>query len=210
MLLLIGLGNPGAEYRDSRHNLGFLAVDAIADRYGFTPWRSRFQGLTSDGHISGAKVLALKPQTFMNLSGYSAAAAARYFRLEMAQVVVCHDDLDLALGRMRIKNGGSAGGHNGLRSLDACFGSAAYWRLRLGVGRPGVHGQARDYVLGRCSTPERAVVATVIDVLARRFALWEDRGPEVIASLVAADLQAAAVATTSDREDREERTRDGV
>ncbi|MDD4615962.1 MAG: aminoacyl-tRNA hydrolase [Alphaproteobacteria bacterium] len=129
--LLIGLGNPGDDYARTRHNIGFMAVDEIAAHYCCPSWKKKFRGL-----ITGADAfLLLKPQTFMNLSGESAVEALRFYQLEPENVVVFHDDIDLLPGQVKIKQGGGSGGHNGLKSLDACIGSD-YWRVRIGVGRP--------------------------------------------------------------------------
>lgn len=142
MLLLVGLGNPGPEHKRQRHNVGFMAVDAIAERHGFQPFRKRFQGELAEGVLDGTKALILKPQTYMNLSGKSVGEAAHFFKIPPAQVVVLHDELDLAAGKIRMKTGGGHAGHNGLRSVDAAIGPA-YRRLRIGIGHPG-----KDRVLG--------------------------------------------------------------
>ena len=135
MLLLVGLGNPGPGYANHRHNIGFRAVDAIAARHGFKPWRTRFDGELAEGEVAGERVLALKPMTYMNLSGNSVAAAARFYKVPPERVVVIYDEIELAPGKIRVKRGGGNAGHNGLKSIDACLG-ADYWRVRLGVDRP--------------------------------------------------------------------------
>jgi PTH1 family peptidyl-tRNA hydrolase len=135
MKLLVGLGNPGPDYADNRHNIGFMAVDEIAKRHGFKPWRKRFEGEIAEGDIDGTRVLALKPQTYMNLSGQSVAAAARFYKIQEADTIVIYDEIDLPAAKLRVKQGGGNNGHNGLRSIDAHFGDN-YWRVRLGVGRP--------------------------------------------------------------------------
>ncbi|WP_374299563.1 aminoacyl-tRNA hydrolase [Ferrovibrio sp.] len=142
MLLLVGLGNPGSEHKRQRHNVGFMAVDAIAEQHNFQPFKKRFQGELAEGVLSGTKTLLLKPQTYMNLSGKSVGEAAHFYKLPPAQVVVVHDELDLAAGKIRMKTGGGHAGHNGLRSVDAAIG-ADYRRLRIGIGHPG-----KDRVLG--------------------------------------------------------------
>ena len=147
MKLLVGLGNPGAKYARHRHNIGFMAVDAIAAASGFTPWRSKFQGQVSEGRLGPEKVLLLKPETFMNLSGDSVQAAARFYRIEPADIIVFHDELDLAPGRIRVKTGGGHAGHNGLRSLDAHIGPD-FTRVRLGIGHPGDKRMVSNHVLG--------------------------------------------------------------
>ena len=146
MLLFVGLGNPGAKYARNRHNIGFMAVDAIAADHGFGPWRSKFQGQVSEGVLAGEKVVLLKPETFMNLSGQSVAAAARFYKLGAAEVIVFHDELDLTPGKLRVKQGGGHAGHNGLRSIQSHLG-AEYCRVRLGIGHPGHKDRVSQYVL---------------------------------------------------------------
>ena len=135
-LLLAGLGNPGESYARHRHNAGFMTVDAITTAYGFGPWRRRFQGVMADGVLAGRKVLALKPMTYMNESGRSVGEAVRYLKLPLSSVVVFHDELDLAPGKLRVKTGGGDAGHNGLRSITAHLGPG-YRRVRIGIGHPG-------------------------------------------------------------------------
>ena len=136
MKLFVGLGNPGAKYAGNRHNIGYMAVDRIAADHGFGPWRSKFQGVISEGRLGREKVILLKPETFMNLSGQSVGEAMRFHKLEPADVIVFHDELDLAPGKCRLKTGGGHAGHNGLRSIHAHIGEA-YDRVRLGIGHPG-------------------------------------------------------------------------
>jgi PTH1 family peptidyl-tRNA hydrolase len=148
MLILAGLGNPGPKYEHNRHNIGFMAVDAIARRWGFSPWRSRFQGQMAEGTVPTAKggserVLLLKPMTYMNESGRSVGEALKFFKLEPQALVVFHDELDLAPGRFRMKAGGGVAGHNGLRSIGAQIGPY-FRRARMGIGHPG----HKDRVLG--------------------------------------------------------------
>ncbi|RIA47238.1 aminoacyl-tRNA hydrolase [Dichotomicrobium thermohalophilum] len=147
MKLLIGLGNPGARYARNRHNVGFMTVDAIAERHGLGPWRRRFQGEAAEGRIGGEKVLLLKPQTYMNESGRAAGEAARFFKLSPADMVVFHDELDLAPGKVKVKQGGGHAGHNGLKSLTAHCG-AEFWRVRIGIGHPGDKAKVTAHVLG--------------------------------------------------------------
>lgn len=137
MLLWVGLGNPESSMRRHRHNVGFMAVEAIAARYGFTPWRNRFKGEVAEGRIGGHKVLALLPMTYMNRSGESVQEAAAFYKIAPEQITLFHDELDLEPGRLRIKRGGGAAGHNGLRSTDKMLGTPDYWRVRIGIGHPG-------------------------------------------------------------------------
>ncbi|WP_127903469.1 aminoacyl-tRNA hydrolase [Solirhodobacter olei] len=146
MKLFVGLGNPGAEHAMNRHNIGFMALDRIAADHGFAPWRARFQGLLSEGRLGSEKVLLLKPQTYMNLSGQSVGEALRFFKLDAPDVTVFHDELDLAPARLRLKHGGGHAGHNGLRSIDAHIGPH-YTRVRMGIGHPGHKDRVAGYVL---------------------------------------------------------------
>ncbi len=154
MFLIVGLGNPGAEYECTRHNVGFMAVDEIAHKYGFSAFKAKFDGLAAEGKIEGEKVLLLKPQTFMNLSGNSAVKAAHFYKILPENIIVIHDDIDLALGQIRAKIGGGTGGHNGLKSLDAHI-SPNYNRIRIGVGK---NGDAVSHVLSSFSNAEMDVL----------------------------------------------------
>ncbi|MFV0385185.1 aminoacyl-tRNA hydrolase [Paracoccus sp. (in: a-proteobacteria)] len=154
MKLIVGLGNPGAKYAGNRHNIGFMAAERIAEDHGFAPWRARFQGLTSEGRLNDARVTLLKPQTFMNLSGQSVGEAMRYLKLTPADVIVLHDELDLAPGKCRLKQGGGHAGHNGLRSLHQHIG-ADYHRVRLGIGHPGHKDRVAGYVLSDFAKGDR-------------------------------------------------------
>ncbi len=146
MRLFVGLGNPGAKYARNRHNIGFMAVDAIKEAHDFAPWRGKFQGQLAEGRLGTEKVLLLKPETYMNLSGQSLGAAAKFYKVTPADIVVFHDELDLAPGKCRVKTGGGHAGHNGLRSIHGVIG-ADYVRVRLGIGHPGDKGQVSNYVL---------------------------------------------------------------
>ncbi|MDD7970334.1 aminoacyl-tRNA hydrolase [Roseinatronobacter alkalisoli] len=146
MKLFVGLGNPGAKYAANRHNIGFMAVDRIAAEHGFSPWRSKFQAEVSEGKLGAEKLVLLKPGTFMNLSGQSVGEAMRFYKLDLSDLVVFHDELDLAPGKMRLKQGGGHAGHNGLRSIHAHLG-ADYARVRLGIGHPGHKDRVSAYVL---------------------------------------------------------------
>lgn len=147
MKLFVGLGNPGAGYAQNRHNIGFMAVDAIADAHGFSPWRAKFQGEIAEGRLGLEKVLLLKPQTYMNLSGDAVQAAMAFYKLDPADVVVFHDELDLPPERVRVKRGGGHAGHNGLRSIAGHIGPD-FLRVRLGIGHPGDKRLVTTYVLG--------------------------------------------------------------
>ena len=170
MRLVVGLGNPGAAYARNRHNIGFMAADALVRRHSFGPWRSKFQGEVADGAIDGERVLLLKPKTYMNLSGQSVAAAVRFHKIELNEVIVIHDELDLAPGRLRVKKGGGAGGHNGLRSIDAHLGPD-YWRVRLGVGHPGEKDRVTGHVLNDFAKADEAWLTPLLDAVADAFPL---------------------------------------
>jgi peptidyl-tRNA hydrolase, PTH1 family len=146
MKLLVGLGNPGAKYQNNRHNIGFMAVDRIAADHGFGPWKKAFHGLVAEGRLGDARVILLKPETFMNLSGQSVQAALAFHKLPLADVIVFHDELDLAPAKMRLKSGGGHAGHNGLRSIHGHLGEG-YDRVRLGIGHPGHKDLVAHYVL---------------------------------------------------------------
>ncbi len=146
MKLIVGLGNPGAKYARNRHNIGFMALDRIAADHGFSPWRAKFQGQIADGRIGSEKITLLKPETFMNLSGQAVGEAMRYLKLLSEDVIVFHDELDLAPGKVRLKTGGGHAGHNGLRSIHGHIGPD-YDRVRLGVGHPGHKDAVAGYVL---------------------------------------------------------------
>jgi len=146
MKLFVGLGNPGPKYAGNRHNIGFMALDRIAEDHNFAPWRKKFQGQVSEGKLGSEKVILLKPETFMNLSGQSVGEAMRFYKLESTDVTVFHDELDLAPGKCRVKSGGGHAGHNGLRSSHQHLG-AHYDRVRLGIGHPGHKDAVAGYVL---------------------------------------------------------------
>lgn len=146
MQLWVGLGNPGAKYAGNRHNIGFMALDRLAGDHGFAPWRSKFQGQVTEGRLGADKVVLLKPETFMNLSGQSVGEAMRFYKLTPADVTVFHDELDLAPGKIRLKQGGGHAGHNGLRSIHQHIGET-YARVRLGIGHPGHKDRVAGYVL---------------------------------------------------------------
>jgi PTH1 family peptidyl-tRNA hydrolase len=148
VLLWVGLGNPGAEHARQRHNIGFMAIEAIARRHGFAPWRSRFKGQVAEGSIAGRKVLALEPLTYMNGSGEAVQPAAAFHKIPPGDIWVFHDELDLAPGKVRVKKGGGVAGHNGLRDMQRALGTPEFWRIRLGIGHPGQKERVHGHVLG--------------------------------------------------------------
>ena len=176
MLIFAGLGNPGAAYALHRHNLGFMAADAIHAVHGFGPWRMRFQGLAAEGLIGGAKVLLLKPATYMNDSGRSVGEALRFYKLGPEALTVLYDELDLAPGKVRVKRGGGAAGHNGIRSLDAHIGND-YRRVRLGIGHPGHKDRVVGHALSNFAKAELDWVADVLGAVAAE-AGWLVKGDD--------------------------------
>ena len=160
MLVIAGLGNPGAQHARNRHNVGFMAVDAVAEAGRFGPFRARYQGLAADGLIGETRVILLKPQTYMNESGRSVGAALRYAKLDLSALIVIHDELDLAPGKVRVKVGGGDAGHNGLRSITAHIGSD-YKRVRIGIGHPGDKALVYRYVLSDFAKSEAGWVEAV-------------------------------------------------
>jgi PTH1 family peptidyl-tRNA hydrolase len=165
MLLLVGLGNPGASYIETRHNIGFMSLEAIARRYGIGPWRPHFVGLSCDGMIEGEHVSLLLPGTYMNESGRSVAAAKKFYKLELRNVLVFHDDIERRPGNVKVKTGGGDRGHNGLRSITANVGKE-YKRVQIGVGRPEHKHLVESYVLSRFSDAERSWFGALVDAIA--------------------------------------------
>ena len=162
--LLVGLGNPGPEYEATRHNAGFWWIDAAARKLGVTPMPQRsYFGLAAKASTAQGVVWLLQPMTYMNLSGKSVAALARFFKIEPQEILVAHDELDLMPGQVKIKCGGGHAGHNGLRDIHAQLGSADYWRLRLGIGHPGVKAEVVDYVLRKPSAEDRELLEQTIE-----------------------------------------------
>ena len=178
MYLWVGLGNPEPGMARNRHNIGFMALDVIARRHGFSPWRQRFKGFCAEGSIDGVKILALRPMAYMNLSGEAVQAAVGFYKVLPDDITVFHDELDLAPGRIRVKKGGGAAGHNGLRSIDACLGSPDYWRVRLGIGHPGHKDRVTGYVLGDFAKPELDWLLPCLDGVADAAALLAAKKPE--------------------------------
>ena len=165
MLLFVGLGNPGPKHAGNRHNIGFMAVQAIARRHELSPWRRRFQGVAVEGNIANERVLLLLPGTYMNESGRAVAEAANFYKLELASIVVFHDEVDLTPAKVRVKVGGSDAGHNGLRSITAHLGND-YKRVRIGIGKPDVKELVPIHVLGDFAKSEWAWVEALCDVIA--------------------------------------------
>jgi PTH1 family peptidyl-tRNA hydrolase len=165
MLLFAGLGNPGAKYANNRHNVGFMAADAIARRHFFSPWSKKFQGLIAEGVLDGEKIILIKPQTFMNLSGQAVGEAMRFYKLEASALTVFYDEIDLVAGKVRVKVGGGSGGHNGIRSLDQHVGKD-FRRVRIGIGHPGVKEMVHGHVLGDFAKADRDWLEVLLDAIA--------------------------------------------
>lgn len=161
-----------------RHNIGFMAVDAIARHHGFGPWRQRLKGLAAEGSVAGVKTLALKPMTYMNDSGRSVQAAMAFYKLLPEAVTAFHDELDLAPGKLRIKRGGGAAGHNGLRSMDKSLGTPDYWRVRLGIGHPGDKERVLGHVLGDFAKADQDWLQALLDAVADAAPLLAAGQPE--------------------------------
>jgi PTH1 family peptidyl-tRNA hydrolase len=165
MHLIVGLGNPGPEYAAHRHNVGFMAVDAIHQRHGFSPWRRRFHGDIAEGTLAGEKCLLLKPRTYMNESGRAVGEAAHFYKIEPGGIVVIHDEVDLPPGKVRMKAGGGSAGHNGLRSVSGAIGDG-YRRLRIGVGHPGVKEMVQIHVLHDFTKADRKWLEPLLEAIA--------------------------------------------
>ena len=180
MFLIVGLGNPGAEYDKTRHNVGFMAADVIAAKYGFGTARAKFDGLISEGGIAGEKVYLLKPQTYMNLSGNAVVKAANFYKILPQNIIVIHDDMDLPVGKVKAKTGGGAGGHNGLKSIDAAV-TPNYHRIRIGVGHPQGSGEAVvNHVLSRFSKTDAEVIDSELELIAEQVGVLIKDGMEAI------------------------------
>lgn len=167
MWLLVGLGNPGDKYKENRHNVGFMVVDQIADDNMFPGFKSKFNGEIAEGRFGGQKVAILKPQTYMNDSGMSVRKAADFYKIPLEKIIVFHDELDLPPGKVKVKQGGGAGGHNGLKSMDAHLKDKNYWRVRLGIGHPGDKNRVSGYVLNDFSKEEQKWLPDFVETVSR-------------------------------------------
>jgi len=185
VLLWAGLGNPEPGMARQRHNVGFMAVDRIAARHGFGPWRQRFRGSTAEGGLGGERVLLLKPLTYMNGSGESVQPAAAFYKLGPEAITAFHDELDLAFGKVRVKRGGGAAGHNGLRSMDRTLGTPEYWRVRLGIGHPGSKERVLGHVLGDFAKADQGLLAAMLDAVADAAPLLAEGRPDEFMTRVA-------------------------
>lgn len=171
MKVIVGLGNPGPQYAETRHNIGFLLVDLLAESYRFE-FRPKYQGLCAEGNVEGERLLLLKPQTFMNLSGRSVSEIVHFYKVPGEDLLIVHDDMDLPLGKIRLRDQGSAGGHNGIKSILAELGSEKFWRLKLGVGRPPKEWDPARYVLSAFVEDEITQLDDVLERAEKATNLW--------------------------------------
>jgi PTH1 family peptidyl-tRNA hydrolase len=185
VLLWVGLGNPEPGMARQRHNIGFMALDVIAMHFHFSPWRRRFKGVVAEGEVGGVKILGLKPLTYMNDSGESVQAAAAFYKVPPENITAFHDELDLIPGKVRVKRGGGSAGHNGLRSMDCMLGTPDYWRVRLGIGHPGVKEQVTRHVLGDFAKGDRDWLIALLDAVAEAAPLLATGKPEEFMTKVA-------------------------
>ncbi len=169
MWLLVGLGNPGDKYKNNRHNIGFMVLDAIAEDCGVSSWKAKFQSAMAEARIGDEKVVLLKPQTFMNESGQGVGKAAKFYKIPPERIIIFHDELDLAPGKVRARLGGGLAGHNGLKSAKAHLGTADFWRVRLGIGHPGDKHKVSGYVLSDFAKSEQAWLERLIDGCSRHI-----------------------------------------
>ncbi|MGA7070058.1 aminoacyl-tRNA hydrolase [Bradyrhizobium sp.] len=197
MRLFVGLGNPGAKYAHNRHNIGFMAVDEIARRHGFAPWRRRFQGVTSEGTLDHEKIVLLRPETFMNESGRSVQEAANFFKLGASDIIVFQDELELPPAKVRVKIGGGIAGHNGLRSISAHIGNE-YRRVRLGIGHPGIKELVHGYVLSDFAKSDRPWVEALCTVMADNAGLLASGTDSTFQNKVHLAMQARGFFDTDD------------
>ena len=183
MFLVVGLGNPDKEYQATRHNVGFMAADEIFRRYSFSSYQKKAQGLVAQGTIAGEKVLLVKPQTYMNLSGNCVSELVRFYKLSLANVIVIHDDMDLSVGQIKSKCGGSAAGHNGLKSIDSHIGNG-YGRIRVGVSRPAQKEQVIEWVLSEFNKEDKQKIEKTLDLVAQNVDIFITKGCQAFASVM--------------------------
>ena len=186
MWMFVGLGNPGTQYVRNRHNIGFLVLDSIIEQSAgvFPEYRVKFQGLISEGRVGSQKVVLLKPQTYMNNSGQSVRQVAKFYKIDPENIIVFHDELDIESGLVRIKQGGGNAGHNGLRSVQAHLGSADFWRVRIGIGRPEYNGAVSSYVLSDFPKDEVEIFAPLVDYMGDKIKTIINEDPKAYQSLV--------------------------
>lgn len=186
MWLFVGLGNPGAQYVNNRHNVGFMVLDSIIEQSAgvYPDYRAKFQGHISEGRIGSQKVILLKPQTYMNNSGQSVGQVAKFYKIEPDNIIVFHDELDIAPGLVRVKQGGGNAGHNGLKSIQAHLGDSDFWRVRIGIGRPQYKGQVSDYVLSDFSKEESKTLSPLVDFMGDKASKIIEENPKSYQGLI--------------------------
>jgi PTH1 family peptidyl-tRNA hydrolase len=191
--VILGLGNPGSQYRKTRHNVGFWAVNTLAERWNIPLSRRMFLSLIGDGHLKGEKVLLVQPETYMNRSGEAAVQIRDFYRLDLSDFIVVHDDLDLPLGRVRVKRGGGgAGGNRGVASLITAFGSKDFVRIKVGIGRPPGRRDPADFVLQPFTPQEEASILPAVDIAADAVEMWLSEGIEKTMAAVNGTVQPEA------------------
>jgi len=190
MWLFVGLGNPGDKYKLNRHNVGFMLLDSLAYDYaGFGDFKSKFQGHLAEGRIGVQKVVLLKPQTYMNLSGESVIKCAQFYKIPVEKIIVFHDELDINAGEVRVKQGGGNAGHNGLKSMQQHLGSPDFWRVRIGIGRPPFKGDVSNFVLDDFSKAEQVWLGPLLDTLSKHADKIMQNGPKIYEKAVCEDLK---------------------
>ncbi|WP_336276584.1 aminoacyl-tRNA hydrolase [Bartonella sp. CB178] len=187
MWLVAGLGNPGPHYQDNRHNIGFMAVDAVCQFFSFSPWSKKFQSEVSSGCVNSEKILLIKPQTFMNSSGQAIGEVLRFHKLVSKKLIVIHDELGLQPGRVRVKIGGGSNGHNGIKSIDSHCGTD-YCRVRLGIGHPGSRELVHQHVMGDFTKSDREWLLPLLDVIAKNITFLIDGNGSLFASNVSQEM----------------------
>jgi PTH1 family peptidyl-tRNA hydrolase len=196
MRIVAGLGNPGSRYASHRHNVGFMMVDQLADRYGFTPWKDKFGGQLAEGRIGNNKTLLFKPQSYMNRSGLPVAELMKFYKESPDHLTVIHDEIDLTAGKIRVKMGGGHGGHNGLRDIDRHLGPN-YWRLRVGVGRSRFNADVDQHVLSDFDKADKDWLNPLLECMTDLWTLWDSDGHEAFMTAVAHKTPAPTISDTS-------------
>ena len=190
MWLFVGLGNPGDEYAGHRHNIGFMAAEAIAEQYDFSPFKAKFKGRIAEGRIAGEKVALLLPKTYMNNSGESVGPAAKFYKIPEERIVTFYDELDLPPGKIRVKKGGGSGGHNGIKSMEAHLPSTDFWRVRMGIGHPGDKDKVSGYVLSNFAKTDKKWLEPLIESMAKHCGLLVSGKDNEFMSRVVLDTKA--------------------
>lgn len=187
MWLLVGLGNPGDKYKNNRHNVGFMVMDQIASDNMFPAFKSKFSGAFSEGRLGGQKIALLKPQTYMNESGQSVGKCAKFYKIPPEKIIVFHDELDIPFIKIKMKQGGGAGGHNGIKSIDAHLGNKNYWRVRMGIDHPGDKNRVSGYVLSDFSKAEQSVLPEWVEIISRHVGYLIEENKDEFMTRVAED-----------------------